>query len=96
MKKQSIPIFDQSTIPNNLCPIATEYSKMLPGDWRSMLPVVNRKKCVKCSICWLYCPVQCIIERTGWFDANLSTCKGCGICAEECPHGAIEMISEED
>ncbi len=96
MKKQSIPLFDPSEIPDNLCPIATEYSKMMPGDWRSSLPVVNRKKCVKCSICWLYCPVQCIIERTGWFDANLSTCKGCGICAEECPHGAIEMIAEED
>jgi phenylglyoxylate dehydrogenase delta subunit len=96
MKKQSTPLFDPSEIPNNLCPIATEYSTMMPGDWRSMLPVVNRKKCVKCSICWLYCPVQCIIERAGWFDANLSTCKGCGICAEECPHGAIEMIAEED
>ena len=96
MKKQSIPLFDQSEIPNNLCPIATEYSKMLPGDWRSMVPVVNRKKCVKCSVCWLYCPVQCIVERPGWFDVNLTTCKGCGICAQECPHGAIEMISEED
>ncbi len=96
MKKQAIPLFDQSAIPNNLCPIATEYSKMLPGDWRSMKPVVNRKKCVKCAVCWLYCPVQCIVERTGWFDASLSTCKGCGICAEECPHGAIEMVAEED
>jgi pyruvate ferredoxin oxidoreductase delta subunit len=26
---------------------------------------------------------------------DLEYCKGCGICAEECPVNAIEMISEE-
>jgi phenylglyoxylate dehydrogenase delta subunit len=38
--------------------------------------------------------VQCIVEKTAWFDVNLATCKGCGICAEECPQGAITMIEE--
>ena len=73
---------------------ATEISPMLPGDWRSMRPVVDRDKCVKCAICWLYCPVQCVEERPAWFDFNLQTCKGCGICANECPHKAITMIPE--
>ena len=67
---------------------------MLPGDWRSMRPIVDRDKCVKCAVCWLYCPVQCIVERPAWFDIDLRTCKGCGICAVECPHRAIVMVAE--
>ncbi len=81
-------------IPDNLCPIATEFTTMLPGDWRAERPVFNRENCVKCAICWIYCPVQCIVERPGWFEANMDTCKGCGICAQECPHRAIKMVPE--
>ena len=29
------------------------------------------------------------------FRFNLDYCKGCGICANECPCGAIEMVAEE-
>jgi len=94
LKRQSRPLFDVTQIPDDLCPIATKLSPMRPGDWRSLRPVVNRAKCVKCSVCWLYCPVQCIVEKTAWFDVQLDTCKGCGICAEECPQGAITMIEE--
>ncbi len=93
MRAQTTP-YDISSIPDDLCPIATVYSKMLPGDWRALRPVVNREKCVKCATCWIYCPVQCIVEKPAWFDINYDTCKGCGICALECPHGAITMIEE--
>ncbi len=88
------PYFDSSSIPNDLCPIATEPSPMLPGDWRAERPVVDREKCVKCATCWLFCPVQCVVERPTWFDFDLTTCKGCGICARECPHRAIIMVAE--
>ena len=94
MLKQARPLFDQSTIPNDLCPIATEPITMLPGDWRAERPVVDRDKCVKCAICWLFCPVQCVVEMPAWFDIDYASCKGCGICAEECPHRAITMIEE--
>jgi 2-oxoacid:acceptor oxidoreductase delta subunit (pyruvate/2-ketoisovalerate family) len=94
MTMQSKPLFDASTIPNNLCPIAAKANPMLPGDWRSMRPVVDRDKCVKCAVCWLYCPVQCVVEKAAWFDFNLDTCKGCGICMRECPHDAIKMVEE--
>jgi len=28
------------------------------------------------------------------YEINLDYCKGCGICAKECPCGAIEMVPE--
>jgi len=81
-------------IPEDLAPVATALSTMLAGDWRAMRPVVARERCVKCAVCWLACPVQCIVERAHWFDINLAACKGCGICAAECPHRAIRMVEE--
>ncbi len=96
MIKQSIPTFDSSTIPNDLCPIATKFVFLRTGDWRAMRPVLNRERCVKCATCWLYCPTQCIVEKATWFEANLDICKGCGICAEECPQNAIKMEEETE
>lgn len=90
----SRPRPDMSAVPPDLSPVATELSKMLAGDWRAMRPVVARDRCVKCAVCWLYCPVQCVVEKAAWFDIDLAACKGCGICAQECPHRAISMIEE--
>ena len=94
MQRQSRDHFDASTIPDDLAPIATVLSGMLPGDWRSMRPLINRLMCVKCGLCWLYCPVQCVVEKPRWFEFDLAVCKGCGVCAQECPHSAIRMIEE--
>ena len=96
MKRQAKKPFDQSKIPNDLCPIATEYVELKTGDWRAERPVVDREKCVKCATCWLYCPTQCIRERRRWFESNLEICKGCGICARECPQHAINMVEEKE
>jgi Pyruvate/2-oxoacid:ferredoxin oxidoreductase delta subunit len=45
------------------------------------------------------CPDNAVIklEPTGsyQYEYDLDYCKGCGICAEECPCGAIEMVPEE-
>ncbi len=94
MRIQSRKLFDSSNIPDDLCPIATEYIYQRTGDWRAERPVVDREKCVKCATCWAFCPCQCIVEKPFWFEANLEFCKGCGICAQECPHGAIKMVEE--
>jgi len=96
MRKQAKKPFDQSTIPNDLCPIATDFSVLMTGDWRAERPVVLREKCVKCATCWGYCPTQCIVEKEKWFEANLEICKGCGVCARECPNNAIIMIEEQE
>lgn len=70
------------------------------GDWRSSRPVIDLSKCVpsrnqkpSCFICWLYCP-EGVVKRGIPVEIDLEYCKGCGICAEECPAGAIEMVDE--
>jgi pyruvate ferredoxin oxidoreductase delta subunit len=64
------------------------------GDWRSQTPVVDHDKCSKkdsCFLCWLYCP-DGVITREFPLEIDIEYCKGCGICAEECPRKAITMV----
>ena len=65
------------------------------GDWRSDRPVWNHDRCIKCGICFLFCPEGCVRQnRDGYFEADLYYCKGCGICARECWTQAITMAEE--
>ncbi|MDO8964923.1 MAG: 4Fe-4S binding protein [Coriobacteriia bacterium] len=72
------------------------------GDWRNARPVMDPALClavkqdkVTCQICWAYCPDACIARGVGPV-IDLTYCKGCGICAEECPAGAIAMVPESE
>lgn len=74
-------------------------SQYKTGDWRSQRPIFDKDKCTKCGLCYIYCPDCCIYQTDdGYFEADLFYCKGCGICATECPPkaGAITMIEEEE
>ncbi|KIX15160.1 pyruvate ferredoxin oxidoreductase subunit gamma [Dethiosulfatarculus sandiegensis] len=70
--------------------------EFLTGNWRTAgRPVINKDKCVKCGICWVVCPDMAFNENEeGFFDWDERYCKGCGICAEQCPAGAIVMEAE--
>jgi len=64
------------------------------GDWRSHTPAIDQEKCSQkesCLLCWLYCP-DGVISRQFPLEIDLEYCKGCGICAEECPRKAITMV----
>jgi len=68
------------------------------GGWRNYKPVRDTEKCSNCLICWIYCPEGCIKVKDGKItDIDLKYCKGCGICAEECPvkGKAIQMVEEK-
>jgi 2-oxoacid:acceptor oxidoreductase delta subunit (pyruvate/2-ketoisovalerate family) len=65
------------------------------GSWRDFRPTVDTAKCVKCLRCWVFCPDACI--KRGEDDSisiDYVYCKGCGICANECPTSAISMTRE--
>jgi pyruvate ferredoxin oxidoreductase delta subunit len=73
-------------------PAAGEAGKT--GDWRSYTPRIDHEKCSQqdsCLLCWLYCP-DAVISGTFPLEIDIEYCKGCGICAEECPRKAISMV----
>jgi pyruvate ferredoxin oxidoreductase delta subunit len=67
------------------------------GSWRSKRPVRDDAKCINCLICWAFCPDSSILVEDGKVTGiDLEHCKGCGICAKECPKDVIAMVSEDD
>ena len=53
--------------------------------------------CFECDNCYGMCPDNAVIKLGpgNRFEFNYDYCKGCGICAQECPCGAIAMVPEE-
>lgn len=73
------------------------------GGWKSKKPVLDRSKCISCMRCVDFCPDMAIkskevlddkgIKKMMIESIDLDHCKGCGICANECPVKAIVMES---
>ena len=66
------------------------------GSWRSLRHHYLEEKCIRCWRCFIMCPDAAISpdfpnNRLVW---NYDYCKGCGICAYECPVDAIEVREE--
>ncbi|MCF6236349.1 MAG: FAD-dependent oxidoreductase [Gammaproteobacteria bacterium] len=47
--------------------------------------------CFECDNCWHFCPDAAVIKKEGGYTIDYDYCKGCGICAQECPCGHIDM-----
>ncbi|MCG8336902.1 MAG: 4Fe-4S binding protein [Proteobacteria bacterium] len=72
------------------------------GSWRVERPIIDMGKCTPakkgkmvCHLCWLYCP-DAVVTKEIEPKIDLEYCKGCGICAEECPTKAIKMVEERE
>jgi len=53
--------------------------------------------CFECDNCYGVCPDNAVIKLGPGkrFEFNYDYCKGCGLCAAECPCGAIQMVPEK-
>ena len=53
--------------------------------------------CFECDNCYGVCPDNAVIKLGPGkrFEFNYDYCKGCGLCAAECPCGAIKMVPEQ-
>lgn len=92
-----------------LVPIADTTSRVNKTDsWRTQKPVIDYSSCIRCMICWKFCPDDAIsYDEIGKYDSpseriarmevpviEYDYCKGCGICANECPQNSIDMVME--
>jgi 2-oxoacid:acceptor oxidoreductase delta subunit (pyruvate/2-ketoisovalerate family) len=52
--------------------------------------------CFECDNCYGVCPDNAVIKLGPGkrFQFNYDYCKGCGVCSQECPCGAIAMVPE--
>lgn len=74
-------------------------AKYLTGGWRTKRPIWEADRCINCLRCWIYCPDSAIqVEDGKMIGIDYDHCKGCGICANECPEKvqALKMVSEDE
>ena len=63
----------------------------------NFFPATYKERCIKCGLCWIFCPDMAYNKSPeGFYLVALDYCKGCGICARECPTGAISMVEEKE
>lgn len=80
--------------PGAVVPSGTSDQYAKTGTWRIERPVIDNNKCISCLLCWIFCPDASIVYADTGFDVLYDFCKGCGICAHECPVEAIKMEEE--
>jgi 2-oxoacid:acceptor oxidoreductase delta subunit (pyruvate/2-ketoisovalerate family) len=78
-----------------LVPVTVQLGTTKTGAWRFRKPVWHAERCIPCNICYKFCPEGVIlVSKEGGVQLDYDYCKGCGICSNECPRKAIEMVPE--
>ncbi|NLH78004.1 MAG: 4Fe-4S binding protein [Acidobacteria bacterium] len=92
-KAKKIVFKSAEDMPLMICSTGSQ-THNLTGAWRNIRPEIDLAKCIKCGICWKFCPEPSIDIVDEWPVVDYDYCKGCGICAEECPSKCIVMVEE--
>lgn len=56
---------------------------------------IRQENCTACDKCRIVC-IHRGVDVTDKFYAINASCQGCGLCAEVCPPGAIDMVPREE
>ncbi len=62
--------------------------------------ILEAKRCFSCGVCnqcdncITFCPDVAISRHGDEYEVNYDYCKGCGICAQECPRWVIDLVEE--
>ena len=64
--------------------------------YRTFSPEFDYEKCIHCLLCFVFCPEGAICKDEEKLTIDMDYCKGCGICANECPRKCIKMVREEE
>jgi pyruvate ferredoxin oxidoreductase delta subunit len=79
------------TLPKGAVPYKSSLENKT-GDWGVAKPIIDHTKCTKCTLCHFFCPEGAIkVRADGYTEVNFDYCKGCGVCANECPVKCIKM-----
>jgi pyruvate ferredoxin oxidoreductase delta subunit len=90
----AIPVGEFTPDGKGFIPVRNPYFKKFTT--RTMRPVIDFDKCVKCTLCWIQCPDSVFdVMPDGLYDANMEACCGCGVCEAVCPaRDCITMVNE--
>jgi len=66
------------------------------GLWRILRPVIDYERCNRCWwVCSEFCPDSAIrVNAEGYPEIDYDHCKGCLVCAAQCPPHAIRAVPE--
>ena len=97
---QTAKRFEKQAIPVHLR--LKNFKEIYPAfDREEIIAEANRcfscGLCFQCNNCLMYCPDNSvkISPATGKYEFDYDFCKGCGLCAKECPCHYIQMTLEK-
>ncbi len=61
------------------------------GDRPTTVAEIERYACVRCFTCYRLCPYGAVLVHPTRMEAVADACRGCGLCAAECPREAISF-----
>ncbi len=89
MTKHEAPRLDRpwtDVNPGGVVLEAGNSDSYITGTWRTLRPVRDLSQCSQCYVCWIMCPDSAVtIENGKVAGFDYEHCKGCGICADQCP-----------
>ena len=91
--------YEQANAPVDVSDLTPQKVETKPGEldvssWRVYTPILDKDKCIGCKRCYILCPEVAISMIDGKAEINYKSCKGCGVCTEECPVKAIDFVQE--